>query len=85
VGQFEKDDIIDCMIYCIVRGQLRGIGHSLQAMQVLVGKDSGLLSKRGVDSYRADLAGAVEYLRHDQTSPLIKIPKKLMSTRLTYQ
>lgn len=66
------------MIYCIIKGQLRGIGHNLQALQLLVGKDSGLLSKRGVDSYRADLVGAVEYLKDDQTSPLIKLPKKML-------
>lgn len=70
------------MIYCIIKGQSRGIGNSLQALQLLLGRDGGLLAKRGVDSYRADLVGAVEYLRRDQTSSLIKLPnssvKKLM-------
>jgi hypothetical protein len=84
VGQFEKDDILDCMIYCIVRGQLQEVRLSLQALQLLVGKNSDLLSKKGVDSYRADLQGAVQYLCEDQlTSPLIKLPKNLLSTRLT--
>lgn len=77
------------MIYCIIRGQSRKIGNSLQALQLLLGRESGLLAKRGVDSYRADLVGAVEYLKHDQTSPLIKMPnklsKQLMSTHLTIQ
>lgn len=54
----------------------------MQALQLLLGRDGGLLAKRGVDSYRADLVGAVEYLRRDQTSSLIKLPnssvKKLM-------
>lgn len=74
------------MIYCIVRGQVKGIGQSIQALQLLIGKNSDLLSKKGVDSYRADLQGAVQYLCEEQlTSPLIKIPKGLLSTRITFQ
>lgn len=62
VSQLEKDDILDCMIYCIVKGGIYNIGNSLKALVLLLGKDGDLLSKRGVDSYRADLQGAVQYL-----------------------
>lgn len=62
VSQLEKDDILDCMIYCIVKGEIYNIGHSLKSLVLLIGKDGDLLSKRGVDSYRADLQGAVQYL-----------------------
>lgn len=72
------------MIYCIVKGQIAEIGLSLNALGLLIGKDSDLLWKKGVDSYRADLLGAVQYLCEDQlTSPLIKMPKNLLSTRIT--
>ena len=83
-SQFEKDDILDCMIYCIIKGQIGGIGKSLKALMGLLGKNNELLSKRGVDSYRADLQGAIQYLCEEQlTSSLIKLPKGLMSTRFT--
>ena len=62
VSQFEKDDIIDCMIYCIVRGEITGLAGSLKALNLLLGRESEFLSKKGVDSYRADLQGAVQYL-----------------------
>lgn len=62
VSQLEKDDILDCMIYCIVKGGIYNIANRLKALVLLLGKDSDLLSKRGVDSYRADLQGAVQYL-----------------------
>ena len=62
VSHFEKDDIIDCMIYCIVRGEITGLAGSLKALNLLLGRESELLSKKGVDSYRADLQGAVQYL-----------------------
>jgi hypothetical protein len=64
-SHFEKDDIIDCMIYCIVKGGIAGLGDSLKTMALLLGKDSELLSKKGVDSYRADLQGAVQYLTEE--------------------
>lgn len=70
--QFEKDDIIDCMIYCIVKGGITGLACSLRAMALLLGKDSELLSKRGVDSYRADLQGAVQYLSEEHSMSTVE-------------
>jgi hypothetical protein len=64
-SHFEKDDIIDCMIYCVMKGGVVGLGSSLRALTLLLGKDSELLSKRGVDSYRADLQGAIQYLSEE--------------------
>ncbi len=61
MSQLEKDDILDCMIYCIVMGQAKNIELSLKSLTLLVG-NSDLLSRKGVDSYRADLEGAVQYL-----------------------
>jgi hypothetical protein len=84
LSQLEKDDILDCMIYCIIKGQIQNIGLSLQALMLLLGKNSDLLSRKGVDSYRADLQGAIQYLCNEQmSSPLIKLPKNLMSTQVT--
>lgn len=62
VSQLEKDDILDCMIYCIIKGGIVTIGSSLKAMMMLIGPTSHLLSRKGVDSYRADLQSAVQYL-----------------------
>ncbi len=39
-SHFEKDDIIDCMIYCIVKGRIVGLSCSLRALTLLLGKDS---------------------------------------------
>jgi hypothetical protein len=71
-SQFEKDDIIDCMIYCIVKGGVAGLAGSLRAMALLLGKNSELLSKRGVDSYRADLQGAVQYLAEEHSMSTVE-------------
>lgn len=72
------------MIYCIIRGEIKEVGVSLKALMLLIGKNSDLLSKKGVDSYRADLQGAIQYLCHRQlSSPLIKLPRNLMSTQVT--
>ena len=84
LSPLEKDDILDCMIYCIIRGEIKDVGMSLKALMLLIGKNSDLLSKKGVDSYRADLQGAIQYLCHRQlSSPLIKLPRNLMSTQVT--
>lgn len=50
------------MIYCIVKGQLHNIQVCLQAMSEMLGYHCELLSRKGVDSYRADLESAVQYL-----------------------
>ena len=66
-------------------GQVKNIALSLKALSLLVG-NSELLSKKGVDSYRADLQGAIQYLCSEQlSSPLIKWPKNhnSLSTQLT--
>lgn len=62
VSQLEKDDILDCMIYCIIKGGVINIGSSLKATMMLIGPNSQLLSRKGVDSYRADLQSSVQYL-----------------------
>jgi hypothetical protein len=51
----EKDDIIGCMIYCIISGQITEILTSLVAISELLGPNNELFSRKGVDSYRADL------------------------------
>jgi hypothetical protein len=51
----EKDDIIGCMIYCIVTGKIKSIQPCLQAITELLGPNNELLSRKGVDSYRVDL------------------------------
>lgn len=71
------------MIYCIIKGQIIDIATSLKALMLLVGKDSEFLAKKGVDSYRADLQGAIQYLCHDQMSSSLKIPRNLLSTQVT--
>lgn len=55
------------MIYCIVKSGASDLQSSLRALSLLLGKDSELLSKRGVDSYRADLQAAVQYLAEDRS------------------
>lgn len=61
----EKDDIIDCMIYCVIKGQVTNLARSLEALMALLGRDSDLLGRKGVDSYRTDLESAVMYLSED--------------------
>ena len=50
------------MIYCIIKGGIINLGSSLKATMMLIGPNSNLLSRKGVDSYRADLQSSVEYL-----------------------
>ena len=50
------------MIYCIIKGGITNIGSSLKATMMLIGHNSNLLSRKGVDSYRADLQSSVQYL-----------------------
>ena len=50
------------MIYCIIQGQIAQLQWSIEALSELLGPNSYLLSRKGVDSYRADLESAVEYL-----------------------
>ena len=59
---FEKDDIIESMIYCIIKGQIKIMSQSILILNRLLGSDSTLLSKKGVDSYKADIECAAEYL-----------------------
>jgi len=51
----EKDDIIGCMIYCIVTGKIKDIQVCIQSISELLGPNNELLSRKGVGSYRADL------------------------------
>lgn len=55
MSPLEKDDVIGCMIYCIVTGKIKEIQHSIEAIGELLGANNELLSRKGVDSYRADL------------------------------
>ena len=43
------------MIYCIISGQITEIQTSLQSITELLGTNTELFSRKGVDSYRADL------------------------------
>ena len=36
----EKDDIISCMIYCIVAGQIKDLHNSVQALMELLGPNN---------------------------------------------
>ena len=63
------------MIYCIVRGKVSLLQESLQALSGLMGKDNQVLSRRGVDSYRADLESAVQYLVQQYEVEMITVPK----------
>jgi hypothetical protein len=67
------------MIYCIVRGAISGLEGSLRSMAVLLGKDSELLSKKGVDSYRADLQGAVQYLAEERSMSTVENSQLVLS------
>jgi hypothetical protein len=49
--------------------------EGLQALSGLMGKDNQILSRRGVDSYRADLESAVQYLVQQYEVELITVPK----------
>ena len=50
------------MIYCIVKGKISLLKESLQALTGLLKADNTLLSRKGVDSFRADLESAIQYL-----------------------
>jgi hypothetical protein len=50
------------MIYCIVKGEIFKVQVSLQALSELLGPQCEFLSRKGVDSYRADLESAVQFL-----------------------
>lgn len=65
------------MIYCIVKGQIFKVQVSLQALAYLLGPQSELLSRKGVDSYRADLESAVQFLVEENTEQLITVPEEL--------
>jgi len=54
-SMLEKDDIIGCMIYCIVTAKIKSIQPCLQAITELLAPNNELLSRKGVDSYRVDL------------------------------
>jgi hypothetical protein len=73
----EKDDIIGCMIYCIIKGQISELHIGLKALSLLLGAKSKLLNRKGADCCRADLESAVQHLSQEQlNSPLIKLPKE---------
>jgi len=83
VKTLEKDDIIGCMIYCIIKAQIHSLEISLKALALLLGKKSQLLNKKGADCCRADLESAIQHLEEEQlNSPLITLPKELMLTGL---
>ena len=67
------------MIYCIIKGQITNLPRSLEALMLLLGRNSDLLSKKGVDSFRADLESAVMYLAEAENqlcSSLVLMPKE---------
>ena len=72
----EKDDVIGCMIYCIVEGRIEGVQCAVQGLIELLGSHNELLSRRGVDSYRADLESAVQYLCEQTEQELITVPEE---------
>ena len=49
--------------------------ESLQALAGLLGPDNTLLSRKGVDSYRADLESSIQYLIEQHEVELITVPK----------
>jgi hypothetical protein len=53
------------MIYCIIKGGIIGIGSSLKAMMMLIGPNSHLLSRKGVESWNINkyLTNILEILR----------------------
>jgi len=70
------------MIYCIIKGQLKELQKGLKALTLLLGNNQ-LLSKKGVDSYRADLESAVQHLSEVHLSffPILQ-PKESLCTNL---
>jgi hypothetical protein len=63
------------MIYCNVVGGIQNLQSSLQTLSMLLGRNSELLSKKGVDSYRADLESAMQYLCETYEPALITVPR----------
>lgn len=80
----EKDDIISSLVYCIVKGKIRDIYFALHSLTLLLGrgKEGVLLPKKGVDSYRADIECAVEFLLNFDSQPPAK-PTALEESELT--
>lgn len=63
IKQLEKDDIIGCMIYCIVKAKAINLDDSLNIMNILMGKNSQLLSSKRADVSMADLQSATQYIK----------------------
>jgi hypothetical protein len=63
IKQLEKDDIIGCMIYCIVKARITSLDDSLNIMNILIGKNSKLLSSKRADVSMADLQSAMQYIK----------------------
>lgn len=54
----DKDDFVDCLVYCVVRGDisLEKLGVSIKYFHYLLGSDAQtVLSKFRCDPYLADL------------------------------
>jgi hypothetical protein len=63
------------MIYCIINGQIHDVQCSIQAVNELLGPNNELLSRKGVDSYRADLESAMQYLCEQSEPFLVTMPR----------
>lgn len=61
----DKDDFVDCLIYCIVRGDisLEKLGLSIKYLYYVLGTDvHNILSKFRCDPYLADLEAVFDFL-----------------------
>ena len=64
----DKDDVVDCLIYCIVKGDvcLEKLGLSIKFFYYVLGTDTNIiLSKFRCDSYLADLEAVYDFLVQD--------------------
>lgn len=66
----EKEDVLSCIIYTLVKHKLDEIGNLLQYLSLLLGKDiDEVLRWSKVDCFRTDLEAAYWFV----TQPVVKV------------
>lgn len=67
---YEKEDYLDCVIYCVVHYKLYGLGEALAYLRFTLGKQiDAILSSWQTGSYYADLQAVYEHLQSDNNPP----------------
>jgi hypothetical protein len=75
----EKEDVLGCIIYTLVRYKLDNLGFFLAYLNFLLGKDiDSVLRNRKVDCFRADLEASYWFV----SQPAVKIDYSALADRL---